>query len=224
MNAKVVKIETHECFFLKIMLGSILFFISFAFMNTQLSPIERHPWGPFIPENARYLFLGTFPPKPERWSMDFFYPNKINDFWRVMGIIFMGNRDALWDSELQRFDLFAIQALLRREGIALWDTAMAVRRLRDNASDKFLEIVEPINLAALLDKHPTISHIITTGEKATSVIATQAGIDIPAIGTPVDCNVGGHSFVLWRTPSTSRAYPMALDKKADAYRRVFEYQ
>jgi G:T/U-mismatch repair DNA glycosylase len=156
--------------------------------------------------------------------MDFFYPNKINDFWRVMGIIFMGNRDALWDSELQRFDLFAIQALLRREGIALWDTAMAVRRLRDNASDKFLEIVEPINLAALLDKHPTISHIITTGEKATSVIATQAGIDIPAIGTPVDCNVGGHSFVLWRTPSTSRAYPMALDKKADAYRRVFEYQ
>ena len=156
--------------------------------------------------------------------MDFFYPNKINDFWRVMGIIFMGDRDALWDSELQRFDLFAIQALLRREGIALWDTAMAVRRLRDNASDKFLEIVEPINLAALLDKHPTIAHIITTGEKATSVIATQAGIDIPAIGTPVDCNVGGHSFVLWRTPSTSRAYPMALDKKADAYRRVFEYQ
>ena len=193
-------------------------------MNTNPTPVERHPWEPFVPENARYLFLGTFPPKPERWSMPFFYPNKINDFWRVMGIIFMSDRDALWDSELKRFDLTAILDFLRREGIALWDTAMAVRRLRDNASDKFLEIVEPINLAALLDNHPTITHVITTGEKATSVIAAQAGIDIPSIGNPVNCVVGTHAFTLWRMPSTSRAYPLSLDKKAQAYRAVFERQ
>jgi G:T/U-mismatch repair DNA glycosylase len=190
-------------------------------MNIQEPPIERHPWPPYIPEGARYLFLGTFPPKPERWSMAFFYPNRINDFWRVMGIIFAGDRDALWDSSARRFDLDGIKSLLDREGIALWDTAMAVRRLRDNASDKFLDIVEPIDLAALLDHNPSISHVITTGEKATGVIATQAGIDVPAIGTPVDCNVGGHGFTLWRMPSTSRAYPLPLDKKADAYRRVF---
>lgn len=190
-------------------------------MNTHLQPIERHPWAPFVPDAARYLFLGTFPPKPERWSMPFYYPNRINDFWRVMGIIFMGDRDALWNSELQRFDLDAIKRLLEREGIALWDTGMAVRRLKDNASDKFLEIVEPIDLAALLDAHPTIAQVITTGEKATSVIAAQAGVDIPAIGVPVDCKVGMHAIRLWRMPSTSRAYPLALDKKAAAYRKVF---
>ncbi len=193
-------------------------------MNTHQAPVERHPWEPFVPENARYLFLGTFPPKPERWSMPFFYPNKINDFWRVIGIIFMDDRDALWDSELKRFNLNAIQDFLRQEGIALWDTAMAVRRLRDNASDKFLEIVEPIDLAALLDNHPTIKNVITTGEKATSVIATQAGIDIPNIGCPVNCVVGAHAFSLWRMPSTSRAYPLPLEKKAQAYRAVFERQ
>ena len=190
-------------------------------MNTTQPPVERHPWPPYIPDGARFLFLGTFPPKPERWSMPFFYPNRINDFWRVMGLIFMNNRDALWDSALRCFDLDAIKAFLDREHIALWDTAMAVRRLKDNASDKFLEIVEPINLAALLDAHPMIARVITTGEKATGVIAAQAGIEVPPIGSPVECRVGTHAITLWRMPSTSRAYPLALEKKADAYRLVF---
>ncbi len=153
--------------------------------------------------------------------MPFFYPNKINDFWRVMGLIFMDDRDALWLKDEKRFDLEAIKALLYREHIALWDTAMAVRRLRDNASDKFLEIVEPIDLAQLLDSHPSIKKVITTGEKATSIIASQAGTDIPPIGSPIECSVGCHAFTLWRMPSTSRAYPLALEKKADAYRKVF---
>lgn len=154
--------------------------------------------------------------------MPFFYPNKINDFWRIMGIIFFeGNRDALWDKQLQRFDLEAIKSFLDKEGIALWDTAMAVRRLRDNASDKFLDIVEPIDLAALLESHHTITTVVTTGEKATGIIAEQAGIGIPAIGIPVACLIDRHQFTLWRMPSSSRAYPLALDKKADAYRKVF---
>ena len=190
-------------------------------MNVTKHDIEHHPWPPYIPGGARYLFLGTFPPKPERWSMPFFYPNRINDFWRVMGIIFMDDRDALWDDAARRFDLSAIKSLLDREGIALWDTAMAVRRLRDNASNKFLEIVEPIDLAALLAAHPTITQVIATGEKATSVVAAQAGVEVPSIGVPVDCRVGNYPIRLWRMPSTSRAYPLSLVKKADAYRRVF---
>ena len=189
--------------------------------NNQLR-IERHPWPPYIPDGAKYLFLGTFPPKPERWSMDFFYPNKINDFWRVMGIIFKDDKNAFWDSAQQRFDLDAIKVFLDRESIALWDTAMAVRRLKDNASDKFLEIVEPIDLKALLDARPSIRHVVTTGEKATGVVAEQAGIVVPAIGVPVDCLIGNHHIRLWRMPSTSRAYPLALEKKADAYRVIFE--
>ena len=198
------------------------FLVNFADMNNHQPTLERHPWPPYIPNGARYLFLGTFPPKPERWSMPFFYPNKINDFWRIMGIIFFeGNRDALWDKQLQRFDLEAIKSFLDKEGIALWDTAMAVRRLRDNASDKFLDIVEPIDLAALLESHPTITTVVTTGEKATGIIAEQASIGIPAIGIPVACQIDHHQFTLWRMPSSSRAYPLALDKKADAYRKVF---
>lgn len=190
-------------------------------MNNVQIAIERHPWPPFIPAGARYLFLGTFPPQEHRWSMPFFYPNRTNDFWRIMGLIFLGNRDALWDAEQGRFNLDAIKSLLNREHIALWDTGMAVRRLKGNASDKFLEIVEPIDLATLLDENPTISHIITTGEKATGVIAVQAGVELPSIGAPVACRVGCHAVTLWRMPSSSRAYPLSLDKKAEAYKKIF---
>ncbi len=190
-------------------------------MNNEQIAIERHPWPPFIPAGARYLFLGTFPPQEHRWSMPFFYPNRTNDFWRIMGLIFLGNRDALWDAEQGRFNLDAIKSLLNREHIALWDTGMAVRRLKGNASDKFLEIVEPIDLATLLDENPTISHIITTGEKATGVIAVQAGVELPSIGAPVACRVGCHAVTLWRMPSSSRAYPLPLDKKAEAYKKIF---
>ena len=192
-------------------------------MNNEQIAIERHPWPPFIPPGARYLFLGTFPPQEHRWSMPFFYPNRTNDFWRIMGLIFLGNRDALWDAEQGRFNLDAIKSLLNREHIALWDTGMAVRRLKGNASDKFLEIVEPIDLATLLDENPTISHIITTGEKATGVIAVQAGVELPSIGAPVACRVGCHAVTLWRMPSSSRAYPLSLDKKAEAYKKIFSH-
>lgn len=190
-------------------------------MNIVNHQLERHPWPPHVPAGATYLFLGTFPPKPDRWSIPFFYPNKINDFWRVMGIIFMGDRDALWDSAAGGFDLEAIKSLLAREGIALWDTAMTVRRLKDNASDKFLDIVEPIDLAALLDRYPTITRVVATGEKAATVVAAQACVETPAIGIPVECVVGTHELTMWRMPSTSRAYPLSLEKKAEAYRKVF---
>lgn len=184
---------------------------------------ERHPWPPFVPAEPRVLFLGTFPPKPERWSMDFFYPNKINDFWRVMGLIFYNDRDALWDGVNSRFDLGKIRVFLAERHIALWDTGMAVRRQRDNASDKYLEIVEELDLASFLDQHPTITTVVTTGEKATGVIARQASVDVPGIGAPCPCSVGGHDLVLWRMPSTSRAYPLALEKKATEYQKVFTH-
>ena len=45
-------------------------------MNNDI-PIEQHPFEPFLPDGAVVLMLGTFPPKPERWSMEFYYPNKM---------------------------------------------------------------------------------------------------------------------------------------------------
>ena len=188
----------------------------------DISDIETHPWAPFIPDNARLLFLGTFPPGGHRWSMDFFYPNRSNDFWRIMALIFMGDPQALYDVEAKTFRLPAIKALLNEKGIAMGDTAYRVRRLKGNASDKFLEIVEPVDLDALLRRMPMCRDIVTTGEKAGDTLAALTGTATPAIGTYVETRLAdGRSVRIWRMPSTSRAYPLKLEKKAAYYAALF---
>lgn len=107
-----------------------------------------------MPEGAKVLIMGTFPPQPKRWAMNFYYPNRTNDFWPMMGLIFLGERDALYDRQARCFRLDDIKRLLAEKGIALNDTARKVRRLKDNASDKFLDIVEPVPLSDLLSQMP----------------------------------------------------------------------
>lgn len=192
-------------------------------METENStlPIESHPWQPFIPDNAKVLIMGTFPPKSNRWSMDFYYPNKINDFWRVMGIVFYDNPDRFWDSITKSFRLEDIKDFLIEHGIAMNDTGARVRRLKDNASDKYLEIVEPVNLESLLSVMPHCRAIATTGEKAAGVIAELTGTAVPPTGSRVEAEFMGRKLAVWRMPSTSRAYPLPVAKKAEAYAEMF---
>ena len=78
--------------------------------------------------------------------MNFYYPNWTNDFWRIMGLLFFDDKDYFCISQEKTFDLVKIKDFLDSRGIALSDTAKEVIRLKDNASDKFLEIVTPLDL------------------------------------------------------------------------------
>ena len=195
------------------------------------SAIETHPWAPFIPDGAKVLVMGTFPPGAHRWSMDFYYPNRTNDFWFMVGLIFLGDPKALYDADSRCFRLEDIKQLCREKGIALHDTCRRIRRLRGNASDKYLEVEEPVDLDALLSRMPECRNIATTGEKAAAVIAGITGTSAPGMGemTPAPLSVlpsfSGSDAILniWRMPSTSRAYPMKLEFKADFYRRLFRH-
>ena len=187
-----------------------------------MADIERHPFEPFLPENARVLFLGSFPPQPKRWSMEFYYPNFINDFWRIVGILFFGDRDRFVEARTKKFKLQEIKDFCSDKGIALYDTATAVRRLKDNASDKFLEIVEPTDVPALLRKIPFCEAVVTTGDKATQTLCGLFDVPAPAVGEYSSFCFDGRAMRLYRMPSTSRAYPLPMQKKADVYRRLFE--
>ena len=183
--------------------------------------VESHPFEPFLPEGAVVLFLGSFPPQPKRWSMAFYYPNWLNDFWRVCGLVFAGDRDHFVVKGEKRFDVDRIKAFCTEKGMALFDTATAVRRLRDNASDKFLEVVEPTDIAALLRRIPACRAVVTTGEKATGVLVERYGCEAPKVGQCTAVSIDGRTLRFFRMPSTSRAYPLSLDKKAAAYEGLF---
>lgn len=182
--------------------------------------LELHPLQPFLPENAWLLMLGSFPPSKQRWSMDFFYPNFINDMWRIFGLIYFNDKDHFVDAENKRFRKEQIVDFLNKEGIALYDTACAVRRTKNTASDKDLEIVQPTDLDALLDKLPHCSTVAATGEKAATVFAAHFGCPVPKVGDSVEFSFQGRKMRLFRMPSSSRAYPMKLEKKAERYEKL----
>ena len=187
--------------------------------------VEYHPLRPFFPENAKVLFLGSFPPQRKRWCMDFYYPNFINDHWRIEGQLFFGDKNHFVDMEHKRFKIDDIITFCQEKGLAFFDTATAIRRLQDNASDKFLEVVESTDIRALIAQLPHLRAIVTTGEKATETICASLDISqIPKVNTSVSVSsIIQHTLdlSLWRLPSSSRAYPLAFDKKVEAYRQMF---
>lgn len=183
--------------------------------------IETHPLQPFIPEGARILMLGSFPPKKEKWSMDFFYPNFINDMWRIFGLVFFGDRQYFVTEDGRNFDKDRITGFCSMAGIALYDSATEVIRLKDNASDKFLEVVSPTDIISLVSNMPDCRAIVTTGQKATDTAVSVFNCEEPAIGNKISVSVYGRTMDFFRMPSSSRAYPLSLDKKAEIYRRMF---
>ena len=190
-------------------------------MEKVIPVIEEHPLQPFLPSNAKLLMLGSFPPQRKRWSMDFFYPNLQNDMWRIFGHIFFQDKDHFLYPNKKAFNKELIIDFLNNKGIALYDTATSVRRLQDNASDKFLEVVEPTDIRLLLKQLPQCQAIVTTGQKATDTIREQIEVDEPAIGKSSTFFIEDKSYQLYRMPSSSRAYPLALEKKSSVYQLMF---
>lgn len=184
--------------------------------------IEQHPLEPFLPAKARLLMLGSFPPQKKRWSMDFFYPNLNNDMWRIFGVLFFNDKEHFLNETRKAFVRKRIIDFLKEKGIALFDTASSIRRLQDNASDKFLEVVEATDVATLLRRLPECKAIVTTGQKATDTLRGQFDVEEPKVGDYSEFVFEGRAMRLYRMPSSSRAYPLALDKKAAAYRIMFQ--
>ena len=96
-------------------------------------------------------------------------------------------------------------------------------RQKGNASDKFLHIITPTNIHHLLKQIPGCHSVMTTGDKATDtlMLSMPTGTLKPQIGMKSETHFAGRDLRLYRMPSSSRAYPLALEKKAEAYYNLF---
>lgn len=187
-----------------------------------MSSVEKHPFKPFLPENAKLLMLGTFPPAQKRWSMEFYYPNFINDMWRIMGMCFYNDKSHFVLEQKKSFNLSLIIPFLKEKGIALYDTADEVVRTKNNASDKDLEIVKPSDFDGMLRSIPACKAVITAGQLATTIFCQHYNISEPKVGEYSDFIFDNRVIRLYRMPSSSRAYPMKLENKAIYYNKVFQ--
>lgn len=190
-------------------------------MEENEKKTELHPLEPFFPSRAKLLMMGSFPPKRERWKMDFYYPNFQNDMWRIFGLVFFENKDYFLTEDKKSFCEQRIRSFLTEKGIALTDSGREVVRLKDNASDKFLEIVRTIDLEEALAQLPDCVAIVTTGQKATDTLLTLIDVAEPKVGTYAEFVFQNRRMRLYRMPSSSRAYPKPLAEKALDYKKMF---
>ena len=197
---------------------------------TKLTSLEEglgvgddHPFEPFLPANARLLMLGPFPPSEKRWSMKFYYPNFQNDMWRIVGHCFFGDKQYFVDNQQKRIRLDELVPFLRKQGIALYDTCTKIVRTKNTASDKDLAVIEETDLHAMLRQLPQCCAVVTAGQLATTIACRQFAVSEPKVGEYVTFDIDGRQMRLYRMPSSSRAYPMAIEKKAEYYKTVFNY-
>lgn len=185
--------------------------------------VERHPFEPFLPSGCRMLILGSFPPSEKRWAMRFYYPNFTNDMWRIFGLCFFGDKNHFVDTVHRTFRLNELKRFLTDKRIGLYDTARAVRRLKNTASDKDLEVVEPTDMTTLLRRIGQCHAVVVTGEKASEVLCRSLDISPkPAVGKSTGFSFDGRDMRLYRMPSSSRAYPMKVEAKAEYYKPMFD--
>ena len=153
--------------------------------------------------------------------MDFFYPNPQNDMWRIMGQIFFGDKQHFCTPD-KRFKHEEIVAFCQSKGIAIFDTAQAVVRKQGNAADEHLEIVEPTDISVLLQQLQLCYDICCTGGKAAGTLANKLQVTTPKVGEYIETTLSDRLIRFWRMPSSSRAYPLSIDKKAASYARMFQ--
>lgn len=187
--------------------------------------VERHPLKPFLPNGCKLLMLGSFPPSQKRWCMNFFYPNFTNDMWRIFGLAFFEDKQHFVDEANKTFKLDELKAFLTAKGVGIYDTATAVNRTTGTAADKDLEVIEPTNLDELLLQVPDCKNVVVTGQLAADVLRAHFNIaEQPKLGAyvPFSFQPDGREMRLYRMPSSSRAYPLKVEKKTEWYKAMFE--
>jgi len=145
---------------------------------------------PILGTEPQVLILGSMPSQISLQT-DQYYANPRNAFWWIM-------------SELFRFDLnldYHSRSLkLLEAGIAVWDVLHDCQRpgSLDSAIVKNSEV--PNDFSALLDSHPSISHVVFNGAAAETIFRRHNKVLIE------DYKERKPSFAWHRCPSTSPAH------------------
>lgn len=98
----------------------------------------RHEFAPVFDENSRVLILGTLPSGKSR-EMGFYYGHPQNRFWKVIAALFEEDVPQTIDEK---------KAMLRRNGVAVWDVVESCDII--GASDSSIKNVVPADVAGLL--------------------------------------------------------------------------
>jgi len=116
-----------------------------------------------------------------------YYGHRSNDFWPIISTIFQETFETYEDKI----------ALLNRHHIALWDVFSACTREKSQDSSIKNGIIN--NFSQFFEEHPQVRKIIANGKIAYRSLPTN--------------QFDSNTILCSYAPSTSRAYPLRIDKK-----------
>lgn len=126
---------------------------------------HKHPYPPFIPENARKLIVGTLP--PPRFStgelrvgdVDFCYGSRDGMLWQILDKIF--GLELQYETTQQAIE--QRENFLMERGIGISDMVESCSREKVDASDVGMSDVVLRDQIKILKKHPSIKTLLFTG-------------------------------------------------------------
>lgn len=196
---------------------------------------SKHPFEPYIPENATKLIIGTIPParfcfneNSEKGQLldediDFYYGSKDNKFWTILGELF--NLDYLdVDGIIQKR-----KAFLKEQKIGITDIINICERENKSALDTKLNITELKDITRLLIDNTSIDTLIYTSEFVKSQVnkISRSYHTIDLIDKKKQTTIiGNKKYDVWilYSPSPTALRNMGLkgnEKRLEQYRKVF---
>lgn len=123
---------------------------------------EKHPnWYHDIPVMTS-LILGSFPPHEKKRDYPFYYPNKQNNFWKILAAL-AGMSLQHWSGEEAVKERKVLMEKLR---VGVENMGKVIQRKGTSAKDTDIQITEFHPILSILDKHPELSSILLAGYSA----------------------------------------------------------
>lgn len=121
---------------------------------------EKHPdWYHDVPQ-MRTLILGTYPPVSHRWSYEFYYPNKINRFWKILARIAETTLSNLDDKDKAKKERIAIMEKLQ---VGVQNLGKTIEREDGCASDNKIKILDYQDILTIIKKARYLENILLAG-------------------------------------------------------------
>jgi G:T/U-mismatch repair DNA glycosylase len=124
---------------------------------------ETLAWDSYLPSQATKLIVGTFPTVPSKRDFEFFYPNKNNDFWRLLSAL-AGNGFELSSKETPEQAVTHRKAILDHLGLGITDIGHKILRRSSSSADSSIFPLEYTDFFQLLKKHPLVAKVFLTSK------------------------------------------------------------
>ncbi len=121
--------------------------------------IEIHPDWYYPILEMKTLILGTYPPSESKRHFEFYYPNRINRFWKIMAKV----ADSHLNSHTGEAAVLERQALMKTLKVGVQNLGLKIERKDNSASDDMIKILEFQDILGLVKTATSLKCILLTG-------------------------------------------------------------